>query len=335
MTFLTEYGLFLAKTLTFVFAFLLLVAVLLAKREPKTEKGTLRVTDLSKALDESRFALQCALANKEQLKQLEKEQKQAAKARNKAADERNRLFVLNFTGGMEAKEVGSLREEVSAIVGVARPGDEVLLRLESGGGVVHGYGLAAAQLKRLKDHGIRLTVAIDKVAASGGYMMACVADQILAAPFAIVGSIGVIAQLPNFNKLLKKHDIEFEMHTAGEYKRTLTVFGENDDAGREKFREELGAIHTRFKEFVREQRPQLDINQVTTGEHWLASDAKAFGLVDTLCTSDDYLLAEACRCKVIEIEYRQPKSLAQKLGKQSASAVTAGLERLWRASPWQ
>ena len=219
---------------------------------------------------------------------------------------------------MDAREVASLREEVSAVIGVARPGDEVLLRLESGGGVVHGYGLAASQLQRLRDKDITLTVAIDKVAASGGYMMACVADKILAAPFAIVGSIGVIAQLPNFNKLLKKHDIEFEMHTAGQYKRTITMFGENDDLGREKFREELGAIHERFKGFVAEHRPGLDIDQVTTGEHWLASQAKQLGLVDALCTSDDYLLAQASQHKVVGISYRKPKSLTQRLSQQGA-----------------
>ena len=243
--------------------------------------------------------------------------------------------MLDFNGSMDAKEVASLREEVSAVIGVAQPGDEVLLRLESGGGVVHGYGLAASQLQRLRDRDIKLTVAIDKVAASGGYMMACVADKILAAPFAIVGSIGVIAQLPNFNKLLKKHDIEFEMHTAGQYKRTITMFGENDDLGREKFREELAAIHERFKAFVVEHRPQLDIDQVTTGEHWLASQAKGLGLVDTLCTSDDYLLAQASHHKVIGISYRKPKSLTQKLGQQGAQALEAGLGRLWQQSPWR
>lgn len=236
---------------------------------------------------------------------------------------------------MDAREVASLREEVSAVIGVAQPGDEVLLRLESGGGVVHGYGLAASQLQRLRDRDIKLTVAIDKVAASGGYMMACVADQILAAPFAIVGSIGVIAQLPNFNKLLKKHDIEFEMHTAGQYKRTITMFGENDDQGREKFREELGAIHERFKAFVAEHRPALDIDKVTTGEHWLASQAKQLGLVDSLCTSDDYLLAQASQHKVVGIRYSKPKSLTQKLGQQAAVALESGLGRLWQQGPWR
>lgn len=335
MTFLTEYGLFLAKTVTFLLAIGAIILMIVSTRQPKARKGELVVTDLSSELEQGQFALKSALASKAERKVLEKQQKEEQKKRAKAGDERSRLFVLDFNGSMDAKEVASLREEVSAVIGVAQPGDEVLLRLESGGGVVHGYGLAASQLQRLRDRDIKLTVAIDKVAASGGYMMACVADKILAAPFAIVGSIGVIAQMPNFNKLLKKHDIEFEMHTAGQYKRTITMFGENDDLGREKFREELAAIHERFKAFVAEHRPQLDIDQVTTGEHWLASQAKGLRLVDTLCTSDDYLLAQASHHKVIGISYRKPKSLTQKLGQQGAQALEAGLGRLWQQSPWR
>nr|WP_307772330.1 protease SohB [Aeromonas veronii] len=332
---MTEYGLFLAKTVTFLLAIGAIILMIVSTRQPKARKGELVVTDLSSELEQGQFALKSALASKAERKVMEKQQKEEQKKRAKAGDERSRLFVLDFNGSMDAKEVASLREEVSAVIGVAQPGDEVLLRLESGGGVVHGYGLAASQLQRLRDRDIKLTVAIDKVAASGGYMMACVADKILAAPFAIVGSIGVIAQMPNFNKLLKKHDIEFEMHTAGQYKRTITMFGENDDLGREKFREELAAIHERFKTFVAEHRPQLDIDQVTTGEHWLASQAKALGLVDTLCTSDDYLLAQASHHKVIGISYRKPKSLTQKLGQQGAQALEAGLGRLWQQSPWR
>ncbi|PJG58459.1 protease SohB [Aeromonas cavernicola] len=335
MTFLTEYGLFLAKIVTCLLAIAALIVLVMSSRQPRARKGELVVTDLSSELEQGRYQLQLALADKAQGKLLEKQHKAQQKQRDKAVDDRSRLFVLDFNGSMDAKEVASLREEVSAVIGVAQPGDEVLLRLESGGGVVHGYGLAASQLQRLRDKGIKLTVAIDKVAASGGYMMACVADQILAAPFAIVGSIGVIAQLPNFNKLLKKHDIEFEMHTAGQYKRTITMFGENDDLGREKFREELAAIHQQFKAFVAEHRPQLDIDQVTTGEHWLASQAKALGLVDLLSTSDDYLLAQASQHKVIGVSYRKPKSLAQKLGQQGAQALATGLGRLWQQSPWR
>lgn len=335
MAFLTEYGLFLAKTLTFLLAIGAVILMVASSRQPKSRKGELVVTDLSGELEQGRHQLQAALAGKAERKQMEKTRKAEHKAKAKGEDERSRLFVIDFNGSMDAKEVASLREEVSAVIGVARPGDEVLLRLESGGGVVHGYGLAASQLQRLRDKDITLTVAIDKVAASGGYMMACVADKILAAPFAIVGSIGVIAQMPNFNKLLKKHDIEFEMHTAGQYKRTITMFGENDDLGREKFREELGAIHEQFKAFVAEHRPGLDIDKVTTGEHWLASQAKQLGLVDALCTSDDYLLAQASHHKVVGIRYSKPRSLTQKLGKQAALGLEGALGRLWQHSRWR
>lgn len=335
--FLSEYGLFVAKTLTLLLA--LVAAVVLVtvagRGAGKGGKGQLEVTDLGDELEETRLHLQTMLAGKDERKALEKQHKQEAKAR-KGGDHRSRLFVVDFKGGMEAREVAGLREEVSAILAVATAQDEVLVRLESGGGVVHGYGLCASQLQRLRDHDIPLTVAVDKVAASGGYMMACVADRILAAPFAIVGSIGVVAQLPNFHKLLKKHDIEFEMHTAGQYKRTLTVFGENDDEGRAKFREELAEIHERFKQFVGSHRPQLDIDKVTTGEHWLASQALELGLVDELKTSDDYLLAQAKTRRVLALHYRTRKGLLARLGKQGAEGVLEGAgQLLGRHSPWQ
>ncbi|SIP96138.1 inner membrane peptidase. Serine peptidase. MEROPS family S49 [Aeromonas sp. RU39B] len=335
--FLSEYGLFVAKTLTLLLA--LVAAVVLVtvagRGAGKGGKGQLEVTDLGDELDETRVRLQAMLASKDERKALEKQHKQEVKAR-KGGDHRSRLFVIDFKGGMEAREVAGLREEVSAILAVATPQDEVLVRLESGGGVVHGYGLCASQLQRLREHEIPLTVAVDKVAASGGYMMACVADRILAAPFAIVGSIGVVAQLPNFHKLLKKHDIEFEMHTAGQYKRTLTVFGENDDEGRAKFREELAEIHERFKQFVGTHRPQLDIDKVTTGEHWLASQALELGLVDELKTSDDYLLAQAKTRRVLALHYRTRKGLLARLGKQGAEGVLEGAgQLLGRHSPWQ
>ncbi|MDF5637600.1 protease SohB, partial [Vibrio parahaemolyticus] len=205
---------------------------------------------------------------KEKNKSREKEIKQASKDGSLDSKREPHLFVLDFNGSIDAKEVASLREEITAILAVAREGDEVLLRLESGGGMVHGYGLASSQLDRIKAAGLPLTISVDKVAASGGYMMACVADKIVSAPFAIVGSIGVIAQIPNFNKLLKKHDIEYEQLTAGEYKRTLTMFGENTDKARDKFKQELEETHVLFKDFIRERRPSLDLDKVATGEHW-------------------------------------------------------------------
>ena len=112
---------------------------------------------------------------------------------------------------------------------------------------------------------IGMNATFDKVAASGGYMMACIGDRILSAPFAVLGSIGVVAQIPNLHRLLKKHDVDYEVLTAGEYKRTLTVFGENTDKGRQKFQEDLELTHVLFKDFVSRYRPQLDIDQVLGG----------------------------------------------------------------------
>ena len=332
MEFLYEYGLFIAKAITIVVAILLAVGGIVALvSKQKTGKGHLEINSLSEKLDELADYSRSVLLSKEQLKQYVKEQKKAAKQNKKSDDEKSsgQLFVLDFKGSMDAHEVEALREEVTAILTVAKPEDEVLVRLESGGGVVHGYGLAASQLQRIRDKNIELTIAVDKVAASGGYMMACVADKVLAAKFAIIGSIGVIAQLPNFNKLLKKSNIEWEQHTAGEFKRTLTMFGENNEQGREKFREELEEVHQMFKGFVSEHRPQLDIAKVATGEYWYGSKALELGLVDTIQTSDDYILQANQNKKIFTVKYAIKKSVAERLGLAASTMMESLAMKLW------
>jgi len=226
LEFLYEYGLFFAKTITFVIAIAVILTLIVSSAvKPKAKKGEIEIDDLSEQLTNIKESFLNNTLGKKELKAYQKQQKAEQKKADKEAP-KSRLYVIDFKGSMDAHEVESLREEVTAIISIAdAKKDKVLVRLESGGGVVHGYGLAASQLQRLKSAGIELTVSIDKVAASGGYMMACVADHIIAAPFAIVGSIGVIAQIPNFNKILKKNDVEFEQITAGEFKRTLTLFG--------------------------------------------------------------------------------------------------------------
>lgn len=329
MEFLFEYGVFLAKAITIVVAIITVVAIVIGlSSKQKQSPGNLEFDSISEHLDELKSQAKQVLLSKEELKQLEKEEKKAAKQKKKeknTEDEESvkpRMFVLEFNGSMQANEVEQLREEVTAVLCVADEKDEVLVKVESGGGVVHGYGLAASQLQRIKDKGIKLTISVDKVAASGGYMMACVADNLIAAPFAIIGSIGVIAQLPNLNKLLKKNDIEFEQHTAGNFKRTLTMFGENTDEGREKFKAELEDVHVMFKEFVSNNRQMLDIEKVATGEYWYGIRAKELALVDELQTSDDYLMEANEAFKLYKIKYAQKKTLAQKLG----FAVSVALE---------
>jgi len=321
---LLQYGLYLAKTLTWLAAligFAVVVASLVrAGREAPSER--LDVKNINERLRDMAEILNVNLLDEKALKRERKRQKAEDKARGKAEEAsdqpRPRLFVLDFDGDIEATQVSSLREEITALLQVARPNDAVLVRLESGGGIVHSYGLAASQLKRVRDRGHRLTVAVDKVAASGGYMMACVADEVLAAPFAVIGSIGVVAQLPNFHRLLDKHDIDIEMHTAGEYKRTLTMFGENTDAARSKFREELNEIHGLFKAFVSSNRRELAIDRVATGEHWYGTQAKELGLVDTIQTSDDFLLDRVKDFDVYELSFRARKGFKD----QMLSALT-------------
>jgi len=323
MEFLSEYGLFLAKAVTIVAAVLFIVggiAALVARSSGSSEaQGRLDIRHLNENYDNMALALKSAILPKKAFKQFQKAHKNQEKQREKT--ERRRMFVLNFHGDIRAAAVAALREEVTAVLTTAQPEDEVLVRLESAGGLVHGYGLAAAQLLRIRDRRIKLTVAVDKVAASGGYMMACVADRIIAAPFAILGSIGVIAQLPNFNRLLKKHDVDFEQFMAGEHKRTVTLFGENTDKGRQKFQEEIEDIHTLFKDFVKNHRPQVDLERVATGEHWFGARALECRLADELRTSDDFLLDASAGADLYEVIYTGKKSWLARLLAQTGEAL--------------
>lgn len=342
MDLLSEYGLFLAKIATVVIAIAIVAAIIVnVAQRKKQPRGELRVTRLSEQYKDMQDEMAASLldphqqklwhkAQKKKHKQEAKSAKALAKQGKPAADGRARLYVLDFKGSMDAHEVASLREEVTAVLAVATPQDEVLVRLESPGGVVHGYGLAASQLQRLRDHGIPLTVAVDKVAASGGYMMACVASHIVAAPFAIVGSIGVVAQIPNFNRLLKRNDIDVELHTAGQYKRTLTLFGENTEEGREKFREDLNDTHLLFKRFVKEMRPSLNIDEVATGEHWYGVQAKEKGLVDAISTSDDLILEKMKVREVVSVRYLRRKKMMDRFTGSAAESVDRLLLRWWQ-----
>jgi serine protease SohB len=318
--YLLQYALFLAEAVTIVVAILLVAngLALLIRQARGQSRESLEVKNVNERFEHMGERLYEALLNKTELKARAKEHKQKQKAEKKAAKAgqrtlKSRLFVLDFEGDVRASAVDNLLEELSAVLQVARPEDEVVVRLESPVGMVHGYGLAASQLVRLKQRNIKLTVAVDKVAASGGYMMACVAERIVSAPFAIIGSIGVVGQVPNFNRWLKERNIDFELHTAGDHKRTLTLFGENTDAARDKFNEELEETHNLFKRFVAEHRPKLDIETVSTGEHWYGTQALNLGLVDEIQTSDDYILQAFEGRDIFEVHHRKRKTALERL----------------------
>ncbi|MEZ9595793.1 protease SohB [Shewanella sp. 10N.261.52.F9] len=329
MEFLYEYGLFLAKAVTIVVAILAVVIVVLASTiKHKTDKGELKLTNLSDNLKSLKHDLKEELLSKKAFKAYEKQLKADEKAKEKEQKDKveeaePKVFVVDFKGSIDAGEVASLREEISAILAIAEKGDEVIVNVESGGGMVHGYGLASSQLDRLRQAEIPLSICVDKVAASGGYMMACVANKIYSAPFAIVGSIGVVAQVPNFNRLLKKHDIDYEQHTAGDFKRTLTIFGENTDEGREKFQKELEETHVLFKEFIAKYRPELDLEKVATGEHWYGQQAIELGLVDEISTSDDVIMKLANERTVIKVSYQLKKKLSDKIAHGASLSFNA------------
>lgn len=299
MDFLSEYGMFLLKSFTLVIEVLLLFAGIFSLgRKPKPK---LEIISLNKEYDE----IQNRMLKEVHGKKPDKKKKDKSTKPS--------LYVIDFSGDIKASQTDQLRDEVSAILSIAKPEDEIVVRLESPGGAVNGYGLAASQLHRIREKNIPLTACIDKMAASGGYLMACVANRIIAAPFAIIGSIGVVAQVPNFHRWLKKNDIDIELLTAGEYKRTLTLFGENTDKGRKKFQDDLERVHEKFREYVLENRQQIDIDKVATGEHWLARDAFDLRLVDALKTSDEYLSSKMDTFNCFKITTHGKQSLISKL----------------------
>ena len=337
LEFLFEIGLFLVKVVILVGGVLAIVAgIAAAGGKGKGEaKGQVKVRNLADEYKNNQKILEESILDSDELKKKRKQDKKDAKALKKAKGEdkdeiKSRAYVLDFHGDIRASAVSRLREEITAVLGQARAEDEVIVRLESSGGMVHTYGLASSQLQRVRDAGIPLTIAVDKVAASGGYMMACLADKLLAAPFAILGSVGVVAQVPNINRLLKKHDVDIELHTAGEYKRTLTVMGENTEKGREKFVEDLEKTHELFKDFVVRARPDVDVDQISTGEIWYGSQAIGKQLIDELKTSDAYLTECFARKQdVYHISWTEKKTLPQKLGLSAQEAATGTLNSLW------
>ncbi len=322
IAFITEYGLFLAKTATVLVAILIVIGAIVAAsgRERKDgKKGHIKTEHLNELYKDMGHELQHEVLSKDEIKQLDKDEKKKRKAEKKqqkqtGAARKKRVYVLDFNGDVSASDVELLRHEISTILSMAEKQDEVVIKLESPGGMVHSYGLAASQLARIRSNGIPLTICVDKVAASGGYMMACLADKIVAAPFAILGSIGVLAQVPNFNRLLKKHDVDYELFTAGEYKRTVTMLGENTEKGRQKFKEEIEDTHDLFKDFVVTNRPQLNMEKVATGEHWYGLRAQDLNLVDELMTSDEYLIQACKEAEVYAVSYQQKKNMMSRLG---------------------
>ena len=331
--FFFQYGLFLAKAVTFVVAAGAATLVVVAFSRKGTATGSLTVEKLNDRYRDLSGALRRAVlpkaAWKKELKKEEKADKAREKATAKSTERRRCIYVLDFKGDIRATAVSSLREEINAVVAVATPRDEVVLRLENFGGAVHEHGLAASQLARIRSRGIPLTAIVDKGAASGGYMMACVANRIIAAPFAVLGSIGVLAQIPNFNRALTERGIDFELITAGKYKRTVTMFGRNTDEDRAKLKEEIEEVHVLFKNMVSQNRPQLDIEAIATGEHWYGTRALELKLVDELGSSDDYLLAATEKADVFHVSYKARHSLQEKL--MAAVRAAADQAELWIA----
>ena len=300
----------------------------IARREAKAhaKRSRQEARRLRRAEKGARVQDEAAVEDGEAVPDGEPAEPQAAdgNGQDRTAERRSRVYALNFEGDMDATKVSHLRHEINAVLTKAETGDEVVVRVKSFGGRVHSYGLAASQLQRVRTRGLKLVVAVDQVAASGGYLMAAVAHQVIAAPFAVVGSIGVVAEIPNVHRLLKKHDVDVETITAGRYKRTLTVLGENTEEGRRKFTEELEDLHDLFQEFVTEKRPKLELEKVATGEAWYGRRAIELNLVDEIMTSDEYLMQRCHDADVFEVRWVEHKKPIERVLAQ----IEGGVRRL-------
>lgn len=323
-----QIGVFFAQTLIIVvgiIAVLMTIAALSLKA--KHEKSP-EITDLNEKYKDQKESLMDVLLTSDDLKKIKKERKAAEKNKSKDEPARKKLFVVDFLkGDIQASSVDRFREEITSVLAIAKPGEEVLVNVESPGGVVHGYGLAAAQILRLRKAGLNVIVSVDKVAASGGYMMACVAHKIIGSPFAIVGSIGVVAQVPNFHRLLKKHDVDYKEYTAGDFKRTVGLFGEITEKGEKKFLEQLEATHVLFKNFVGQFRPHLKMDEIATGEYWFGQQALEKGLIDEIKTSDEFIQEQVAEKQVFKICFEKKPSLSQKLSGLVESAIFSAIKQ--------
>jgi serine protease SohB len=325
--FIPEYGMFLAKALTVIITVAVIIGLSMGSGE-KSDESMPKIIHLNEKLADLKHHFEQQVLTKQELKAKMKALKSEEKANSKKKDqpETERVYVLDFDGDIKASQAKQMKDQITALLSLDTPISEIVVKVESGGGMVHQYGFASSQLERIKAKGIPLTVCVDKVAASGGYMMAAVADKIVAAPFAVLGSIGVIAQVPNFSKVLKKNDIDFEVHTAGEYKRTLTMLGENTDKARDKFKQDLNEVHVLFKDFVVNHRPSVNVDEVANGDVWYGQKAIEVNLVDELKTSDEYLQARAETADVYLISQHKKKTLPQKLGMAAQVSVSKGIE---------
>ena len=314
MEFVSDYGLFLAKAATIIVFIWVVLSLVVSLAHKPHDDDQIEINNLSEKFESTKLQMQRNLLTKKEVKELAKKHKRELKRKGKEQNNsRKRVFVLNFVGNIKASAAKHLRKEITALLAVATTRDEIVVCLENAGGLVHEHGFAASQLQRIRQRNIPLTIAVDKVAASGGYMMACVADRIVAAPFSIIGSVGVLAQMPNFNRMLEKHGIEFEQIKAGDLKRTLTMFGKNTDEDRARLTDQMEETHELFKNFIAEQRSKVNVEAIATGEHWLGKRALELNLVDELITSDDYLLRQSESADIYEVKHSGPKSISEKI----------------------
>lgn len=187
--------------------------------------------------------------------------------------------------------------------------EAVALMINSPGGSATQSALVADRIRGLAaEHDVPVLAFCEDVAASGGYWLACAADEIYAHPTSLVGSIGVVSGGFGLTGLIERHGIERRLHTAGENKARLDPFQPEKAEDVEWLLGMQGELHELFIEWVRARRGDAlrESSDLFTGEVWTGRRAKELGLVDDLGTARDVLARRFPDAEPVTIEPRRP-----------------------------
>lgn len=271
-----------------IFALLLLAVMIafallgLLSRKNAQARGNKQAAahNLTKVHPDLVYNLRAALANQPARNKLSRARPASGKV----------TAVLRFEGDTMATGRQDFARMVDEVLHNKERIQRVIVVVNSPGGGVSVYGQMFAGMERMRNAGVDVTACVDTYAASGGYLMSVPAQRIIAAPFAMVGSIGVVSEFMNFNKLLRRLGVEPMTITAGELKRTVTPLSEVTEENKAAYKAQLEAIHRQFIAVVKKYR-EVDADRVCTGNHWTAAESVELklNLVDGLATSQEYL----------------------------------------------
>jgi signal peptide peptidase SppA len=211
----------------------------------------------------------------------------------------------------------------------------VALLINSPGGAPTQSGLVAERIRQLADKkGVPVLAFAEDVAASGGYWLACAADEIYAHRTSMVGSIGVISGGFGFTGLLDRFGVERRLHTAGENKARLDPFSPEKPEDVEWLKKMHSQLHELFVDWVKERRgDRLSSTEgLFTGDIWLGSKALELGLIDGLGSLREVIAERYPDAEIFIAEAKKP--LLARLGLGAPAAASAMLDAVTHKAAW-